>query len=133
MQVHFIGEEGVDEGGVQKEFFQLVLAAVLSPDYGMFTYDAETRLFWFAPAGAAMVDIKEYELIGTLVGLAIYNGRAAPRPTPTPFCTACIYIHDPHPLPVYPASEQTPSAPVRRAAPARAAPREPPRCGPHWG
>lgn len=28
-QVKFIGEEGVDEGGVQKEFFQLLVGAVL--------------------------------------------------------------------------------------------------------
>jgi hypothetical protein len=30
-QVQFIGEEGVDEGGVQKEFFQLVVREVFDP------------------------------------------------------------------------------------------------------
>ena len=32
--MEFDGEEGVDEGGVQKEFFQLVIAELFKPDYG---------------------------------------------------------------------------------------------------
>jgi hypothetical protein len=28
MQVKFVGEEGVDEGGVQKEFFQLLVSCM---------------------------------------------------------------------------------------------------------
>jgi len=29
------GEQGVDHGGVQQEFFRVVIAEVLNPDYGM--------------------------------------------------------------------------------------------------
>lgn len=32
--VEFEGEEGVDEGGVSKEFFQLVLEEIFNPDIG---------------------------------------------------------------------------------------------------
>lgn len=35
--VEFEGEQGVDEGGVSKEFFQLVVEEIFNPDYGMFT------------------------------------------------------------------------------------------------
>ena len=35
LRVHFIGEDGIDAGGVKKEFFQLLVAELLSPDYGM--------------------------------------------------------------------------------------------------
>ena len=35
LRVHFIGEEGIDAGGVKKEFFQLLVAELLCPDYGM--------------------------------------------------------------------------------------------------
>ena len=35
LQVKFLGEEGVDEGGVQKEFFQLLVRELFCPDYGM--------------------------------------------------------------------------------------------------
>lgn len=35
--VEFEGEQGVDEGGVSKEFFQLIVEEIFNPDYGMFT------------------------------------------------------------------------------------------------
>lgn len=33
LKVHFIGEEGVDDGGLRKEFFQLLTQQILSPNY----------------------------------------------------------------------------------------------------
>ena len=42
-----VAEEGVDQGGVSREFFQLLVAELFDPQYGMFTYDYETRTFWF--------------------------------------------------------------------------------------
>lgn len=35
--VEFEGEQGVDEGGVSKEFFQLVVEEIFNADFGMFT------------------------------------------------------------------------------------------------
>jgi ubiquitin-protein ligase E3 A len=35
--VEFQGEQGVDEGGVSKEFFQLVVQEIFNPDFAMFT------------------------------------------------------------------------------------------------
>jgi len=40
--------------------------------YGMFTYDDELRTFWFNRA--SLESDREYELIGILLGVAIYNG-----------------------------------------------------------
>lgn len=34
--VEFDGEEGIDEGGVSKEFFQLVIEELFNPDFGNF-------------------------------------------------------------------------------------------------
>jgi len=34
LRVQFIGEEGIDEGGVQKEFFQLCIKELFDPMYG---------------------------------------------------------------------------------------------------
>ena len=45
--MQFVGEEGIDEGGVQKEFFQLIISQVFDVSYGMFTYDEALRSFWF--------------------------------------------------------------------------------------
>ena len=74
LKVQFVGEEGVDEGGVQKEFFQLLIRQVFDPAFGMFTYNDETRSFWFSASSMLGLEM-EYELIGMLVGLAIYNGH----------------------------------------------------------
>ncbi|KAM6963121.1 ubiquitin-protein ligase E3A-like [Aplochiton taeniatus] len=69
--VEFEGEQGVDEGGVSKEFFQLVLEEVFNPDIGMFTYDDSTKLFWFN--SSSLENEAQYTLIGIVLGLAIYN------------------------------------------------------------
>lgn len=43
--VEFEGEQGVDEGGVSKEFFQLVVEEIFNPDYGMFTTQVSIGLY----------------------------------------------------------------------------------------
>ncbi|KAL7068532.1 HECT domain-containing family protein [Cryptosporidium serpentis] len=72
LKVTFIGEEGVDEGGVQKEFFQLLVQEIFKVDFGMFIYYENTRLFWFNMA--SLESDGEFELIGVILALAIYNG-----------------------------------------------------------
>ncbi|KAK7735504.1 hypothetical protein SLS63_003974 [Diaporthe eres] len=70
------GEEGFDSGGVQQEFFRLAIAEALNPDYGAFTIDERNRMAWFQP-GSTEPDWK-FELVGLLVGLAVYNGLTLP-------------------------------------------------------
>ncbi|CAF0852396.1 unnamed protein product [Rotaria sordida] len=70
--VEFEGEQGHDEGGLSKEFFQLITEQIFSPEYGMFMADEETRSLWFNPSAPEDLD-REYTLIGMLLGLAIYN------------------------------------------------------------
>ncbi|XP_061420057.1 ubiquitin-protein ligase E3A isoform X1 [Lethenteron reissneri] len=71
LYVEFEGEQGVDEGGVSKEFFQLVVEELFNPDIGMFTFDESTRLFWFNPS--SLENEGQFTLIGIVLGLAIYN------------------------------------------------------------
>ena len=71
LKVKFAGEQGVDEGGVRKEFFILLIRQIFDPNYGMFSYNKKTRLFWF---NHYTFEPKiKYELIGIIFGLAIYN------------------------------------------------------------
>ena len=76
LRVRFVSagveEEGLDEGGVTKEFFQLLVREVFNPDFAMFSRDAASGTYWFNPASldAAI----EFQLVGALLGLAIYNG-----------------------------------------------------------
>lgn len=72
MRVTFVGEEGVDAGGVTKEWFQLLLRELLDPVFGMFTEDHELHHQWFLPSD--IDNLSEFSLIGTILGLAIYNG-----------------------------------------------------------
>ena len=46
IRVVFAGEPGQDEGGVQKEFFMLLLRSLLDPNFAMFN-TCEGNLIWF--------------------------------------------------------------------------------------
>ena len=71
LKVKFTGEQGVDEGGVRKEFFILLIRQIFDPNYGMFSYNKKTRLYWFNHY--SFEPKIKYELIGIIFGLAIYN------------------------------------------------------------
>ncbi len=71
LKIIFEGEEGVDEGGVKKEFFQVMLRNLLDPNYGMFLYNEKSRQLWFNCD--TFENPVKYHLFGTLLGLAIYN------------------------------------------------------------
>ena len=71
LKVKFVGEQGIDQGGVRKEFFILVIRQIFDPNYGMFSYNQKTRLYWFNHF--SFEPKIKYELIGTIFGLAIYN------------------------------------------------------------
>ncbi|KAH8427651.1 HECT domain protein [Aspergillus melleus] len=77
------GEEGLDHGGVQQEFFRLVMAEVMDPCYGMFTTDGRTRVSWFQPC--SLEPLYKFELLGLLVSIAVYNGLTLPINFPTAF------------------------------------------------
>jgi ubiquitin-protein ligase E3 A len=47
LKVKFKGEPGIDAGGVQKEFFQLLVRELFDVHFGMFDYNEESRLYWF--------------------------------------------------------------------------------------
>ncbi|KAF2804650.1 uncharacterized protein BDZ99DRAFT_149681 [Mytilinidion resinicola] len=80
---HHEGEQGLDQGGVSLEFFQVILAEVFDPNKGMFTVDPTTRMTWFRPG--SLEPLYRYELIGLLFSLAIYNGITLPVTFPTAF------------------------------------------------
>ena len=71
LKVKFKNEQGVDEGGVRKEFFILLIRQIFDPNYGMFSYNKKTRLYWFNHY--SFEPKIKYELIGIIFGLAIYN------------------------------------------------------------
>lgn len=71
MRVIFHGEPGIDEGGVRKEFFQLLIKELFNHEYGMFNFNDKTVQYYIN--GLSHESNINFELIGTLMGLAIYN------------------------------------------------------------
>jgi hypothetical protein len=72
LQVQFVGEEGVDVGGVRKEFFLLMMRQLLDPGYGMFL-QLPSRVLYFNPD--SLESIIQFQLIGALI--ALVGGGAA--------------------------------------------------------
>ena len=71
LRVKFKGEEGVDAGGVTKEFFQLLSEELFDVSSGMWTDKFGENITWFN--SNCVWDDEGYELTGVLVGLAMYN------------------------------------------------------------
>eukprot|EP00037_Helgoeca_nana_P027065 m.307874 g.307874 ORF g.307874 m.307874 type:complete len:815 (-) comp27396_c0_seq1:2679-5123(-) len=66
------GEEGLDLGGVQKEFFQLIMSQIFDPMRGLFVeQDGGDGVVWIN--GESVEGLQEFELVGVLLGLAVYN------------------------------------------------------------
>jgi len=71
LRVSFTGEEGLDAGGVTKEFFQLLSEELFDVHSGLWSTKYGDEINWFNLNNTW--DDKGYELIGVLFGLALYN------------------------------------------------------------
>ncbi|XP_053164180.1 probable E3 ubiquitin-protein ligase HECTD2 isoform X2 [Hemicordylus capensis] len=71
LKVTFVGEAGLDMGGLTKEWFLLLIRQIFHPDYGMFTYHKDSRCHWFSSLNCD--NYSEFRLVGALMGLAVYN------------------------------------------------------------
>ncbi|KAI5466891.1 hypothetical protein BGZ63DRAFT_458978 [Mariannaea sp. PMI_226] len=71
LRITFKGEEGIDGGGLRKEWFLLLVREVFNPDHGMFLYDEDSQYCYFNPNAFETSD--QFFLVGVVMGLAIYN------------------------------------------------------------
>ncbi|KAJ1547365.1 putative E3 ubiquitin-protein ligase [Nowakowskiella sp. JEL0078] len=71
LRIEFLNEDGVDAGGLTKEWFLLLVRDLFDQQYGMFVFDEESGLCWFNHISFENHD--EYRLVGIIIGLAIYN------------------------------------------------------------
>ena len=76
LRVEFVGEEGVDQGGVSAEFFRLVVSAFMSEQHLLFEYNEEMRHLWFNAEQADVSKLDFYYLCGCVIGLAAYNAHS---------------------------------------------------------
>lgn len=71
LRIEFLGEEGLDSGGLRKEWFLLLVREVFDPEHGLFVYDEDSHYCYFNPGTFETSD--QFFLVGAVLGLAIYN------------------------------------------------------------
>ncbi|KAJ5085990.1 hypothetical protein N7532_010761, partial [Penicillium argentinense] len=71
LRIEFLGEEGIDAGGLRKEWFLLLVREVFDPHHGLFIYDEDSQYCYFNPY--CFESSEQFFLVGVLLGLAIYN------------------------------------------------------------
>ena len=78
LSIRFHGEEGVDAGGVTREWFQVLSRQMFNPDYALFIPVASDRTT-FHPNKLSKVNEEHlmfFKFIGRIIGKALYEGRA---------------------------------------------------------
>ncbi|XP_014220274.1 apoptosis-resistant E3 ubiquitin protein ligase 1-like [Trichogramma pretiosum] len=80
-EITFEGEEGVDRGGVSREWFELISAALFDAENGLFESFGESQRALVHPSKkpAASRDLKYYEFAGKIVGKCIYESAFGGR------------------------------------------------------
>ncbi|KAF8627498.1 hypothetical protein AX17_006309 [Amanita inopinata Kibby_2008] len=77
LMVSFDGEDGLDYGGVSREWFFLLSHEVFDPSYGLFEYSAhDNYTLQINPVSGINPDhLSYFKFIGRIVGLAIFHRR----------------------------------------------------------
>lgn len=78
LSIRFHGEEGVDAGGVTREWFQVLSRQMFNPDYALFVPVAADRTT-FHPNKLSTINPEHlyfFKFIGRVIGKALYEGRA---------------------------------------------------------
>ena len=77
LSIRFYDEEGVDAGGVTREWFQILARQMFDPNYALFQPCAADRLT-YQPNKASYVNpehLSFFKFVGRVIGKAIYDGR----------------------------------------------------------
>eukprot|EP00866_Antonospora_locustae_P002162 jgi/Antlo1/2162/1748 len=80
VKVTFNNEEGQDQGGIKKEYFQL-LSEEIREERRLFEH--KNRALWFILGNSGVKS--EFESIGKIIGIALYNNVVLNLPFPTLF------------------------------------------------
>lgn len=77
LSIRFYEEEGVDAGGLTREWFQVLTRQMFDPNYALFTPCASDKLT-YQPNRTSWVNddhLSYFKFIGRVIGKAIYDGR----------------------------------------------------------
>lgn len=77
LMVRFYDEDGVDAGGVSREWFSVLARQMFDPNYALFIASAADKLT-YQPNRASWVNpdhLSFFKFVGRVIGKAIYDGR----------------------------------------------------------
>lgn len=77
LNIRFSGEEGVDAGGVTREWFRILAREIFNPNYALFAPCGADRLTYQPnPASGINPDhLRYFKFVGRILGKAIYDQR----------------------------------------------------------
>jgi E3 ubiquitin-protein ligase HUWE1 len=77
LNIRFHGEEGVDAGGVTREWFQVLARQMFDPNYALFIPVSSDRTTFHPNKLSAINDehLSFFKFIGRIIGKALYEGR----------------------------------------------------------
>jgi len=77
LNVRFQGEEGVDAGGLTREWFQVLVQQIFNPNYALFNPMASDRLTYHPNplSGINDVHLSYFQFVGRVIGKAMYESR----------------------------------------------------------
>lgn len=81
MRFEFIGEPGLDAGGVAREWFMLVSEQLFNPDCGLFTYSAVNQMCMQINASSDIANeyhLRYFHFAGRVLGKALMDHQTCP-------------------------------------------------------
>ncbi|GIX66151.1 E3 ubiquitin-protein ligase HUWE1 [Babesia caballi] len=77
LSVTFTGEEGVDAGGLTREWFNILATEMFNPDYGLFRREGRKQEFNHPNplSGVNPEHLNYFKFVGRVIGKAIYDGQ----------------------------------------------------------
>ena len=78
LNIEFEGEDGVDAGGVTREWFLLLFRQILNPNYGLFEFSADKSTYQPATVSEMIeegLNLKYFKFAGRMIGKAIFEGH----------------------------------------------------------
>ena len=77
LHVRFVGEAGIDAGGVTREWYQVLCTQMFNPDYALFVSSAVDKTT-YQPNRVSGINHNHllfFQFVGRVIGKAVYEGR----------------------------------------------------------
>lgn len=74
LHLRFKDEVAIDVGGVSRDYFTMIMELLFDRRYDWFKYSDDSHYYWFNGASTEDSLSIKLELLGTLMGIALYNG-----------------------------------------------------------